>query len=97
LIFGDNQGALALLKHAKAHQRTKQIDIAFHIAQDRIERRKIAFDYCQTDKMVADCLMKAVLYPEFEKINSAMGIVKRSFLLSKGGRVSEISNRLCSI
>jgi hypothetical protein len=30
IIFGDNQGAFALLKHPNAHQRTKHIDEAFH-------------------------------------------------------------------
>jgi transposase InsO family protein len=74
LIFGDNQGALALLKHPNAHQRTKHIDVAFHFARDRIERGEVAFDYCQTDRMVADCLTKAVPFPKFEANKKAMGL-----------------------
>jgi hypothetical protein len=66
LIFGDNQVALALLKHPNAHQRTKHIDVVFHFARDRIERRELIFEYCQTDRMVADCLTKAVPYPKYE-------------------------------
>jgi hypothetical protein len=44
LIFGDNQGALALWKHANAHQRTKHIVVAFHLDRDRIERGEVVFD-----------------------------------------------------
>jgi hypothetical protein len=58
LIYGDNQGALALLKHPNAHQRTKHIDVAFHFARDRVEHGEIVFLYCQTNSMVAECLAK---------------------------------------
>jgi hypothetical protein len=36
LSFGDNEGALALLKHPNTHQRTKHIDVTFHFARDKI-------------------------------------------------------------
>jgi hypothetical protein len=79
LIFGDNEGALALLKHPNAHQRTKHIDVAFYVAQDRIERRDVVFEYCPTDRMVADGLTKAVPYPKYEKNMAARGLVEKSF------------------
>jgi hypothetical protein len=78
LIFGDNQGALALLKHPNAHQRTKHIDVAFHFGQGRIGRREVVFEYCQPDRMVADCLTKAVPYPKYEENKAAMGLVEKS-------------------
>jgi hypothetical protein len=87
LIFGDNQGALALLKHPNAHQRTKHIDFAFHFARDRIERGEVVLDYCQTDRMVADCLTKAVPFRKFEANKKAMGLVKKFFEISKCGGV----------
>jgi hypothetical protein len=43
LIFGDYQGALALLKHPNAHQRTKHIYVACHFAHDRLERGEVVF------------------------------------------------------
>lgn len=59
-IMGDNQGALKLIHHPFAHQRTKHIDVAHRFVQDRAERGEIICDYISTDQMVADCLTKAV-------------------------------------
>jgi hypothetical protein len=59
-LFVDNQGALKLIHHPYSHQRTKHIDIAYRFIQDRVERGEIFCEYIRTDKMVADCMTKAV-------------------------------------
>jgi hypothetical protein len=46
-------------------------------ARDRIERGEVVFDYCQTDRMVADRLTKAVPFPKFEANKKAVGLVKK--------------------
>ena len=56
----DNQGALKLIKHPHAHQRTKHIDIALRFIQDRVERGELICEYISTDKMIADCTTKSV-------------------------------------
>jgi hypothetical protein len=48
----------------------------FIFARDRLERGEVVLDYCQTDRMVAECLTKAVPFPKFEANKKAMSLVK---------------------
>ena len=77
-IHGDNQGALKLLHHPHAHQRTKHIDVAHRFAQDRVEMGEVKFEYIRTDLMVADCTTKVVPLKKFEENRGDMGMVRRS-------------------
>jgi hypothetical protein len=77
----DNQGALKLLHHPHAHQRTKHIDIAHRFVQDRVERGELVCSYVSTNEMAADCLTKAVPLPQFQKNKAVMGLVTREFKL----------------
>jgi hypothetical protein len=43
------------------HVQTKHIDVQHHFVQQRVESGKIIFEYCSTEVMVADVLMKALL------------------------------------
>jgi hypothetical protein len=78
LIYGDNQGALKLLHHPHAHQRTKHIDVAHRFAQDRVERGEVICEYVQTDDMVADCTTKVVPLKKFIENRKDMGLVSFS-------------------
>jgi hypothetical protein len=62
----DNQGAIKLVKHPIATQRSKHIDIHHHFVRERVMRKEIKFEYCATDKNVADFLTKAVTAEKFE-------------------------------
>ena len=73
----DNQGALKLLHHPHAHQRTKHIDVMYRFVQDHVERGEIMCDYIETNKMVADCLTKAVPMQKFEENVRDMGLARR--------------------
>ena len=70
-IYGDNQGALKLLNHPHAHQRTKHIDVAHRFAQDRVELGEVNVEYIRTDLMVADCTTKVVPLKKFEENRSS--------------------------
>lgn len=63
-VFGDNQGALKLLKHPIASMRSKHIDIAHHFVRERVARGEVVFEYCSTESMAADCLTKPVPAPK---------------------------------
>ena len=76
-IFGDNQGALKLVHHPYSHQRTKHIDVAHRFVQDRVERGELKCDYVPTDKMVADCLTKAVPLQKLQENRKDMGLTNR--------------------
>lgn len=70
----DNQGALKLLGHPHAHQRTEHIDVAHRFVQERAERGELVFEYVQTDKMVADCTTKVVSLKKLQEICKDMGL-----------------------
>ena len=71
----DNQGAIKLLKHPIASQRSKHIDIIYHFAREHVMRKNVSFEYCATEDMVADIFTKAVAEGKFVFCRSMMGII----------------------
>jgi hypothetical protein len=57
-LFGDNQGAIALVKNPVHHQRSKHIDIKYHFVRDEYSRGKIDIVYLPSEQMVADIFTK---------------------------------------
>jgi hypothetical protein len=47
-IFGDNQGALALIKNPVHHARSKHIDVLHHAVRERVNRKEVEFEFCPT-------------------------------------------------
>jgi hypothetical protein len=70
----DSQGAIKLLKHPIASQRSKHIDVIHHFVRERVMRKEISFEYCNTKEMVADIFTKPLPGAAFEKFRIAMGI-----------------------
>ena len=75
-LWGDNQAALKLLKHPIASNRSKHIDVIYHFARERVARGEVVFSYCPTDRMIADCLTKAVPEQQFGVCLVGMGMLK---------------------
>lgn len=71
---GDNQGALALVKNPRLHERSKHIDVAHHHIRDLQEKNRIRTEYVNTDEMVADGLTKPLAKPRFEKFVRMVGL-----------------------
>jgi hypothetical protein len=73
-ILCDNQGAIKLLKHPIASQRSKHIDVLHHFARERVARKEVEFAYCPTGEMAADFLTKEVPVGKFKKWCEMEGI-----------------------
>ena len=73
-IHCDNQGALQLLKHPIASQRSKHIDVIHHFARERVARKEVTFSFCRTEDMKADLLTKALSPGKFKKCREEIGI-----------------------
>lgn len=74
IIKCDSQGAIKLLKHPIASQRSKHIDVIHHFVRERVMRKEVSFEYCNTKQMVADMLTKPLAETGFVKYRAAMGI-----------------------
>ena len=74
VIFGDNQGAIALAKNAQFHARTKHIDIAHHFVREKVNDGIVDVQYVPIDKQMADGLTKALCLDKFVAFRDALGV-----------------------
>ena len=57
-IYCDNQSAIALAKNDTFHQRTKHIDIRYHMIREHVASGAIQLKFVPTDEQEADILTK---------------------------------------
>ena len=74
-MYGDNQGAIALVKNPHLHERSKHIDICYHFIRDLAEQKKLQISYIPTDEMVADGMTKPLQRVAFERFKKMLGVV----------------------
>ena len=74
-MYGDNQGALALVKNPHLHERSKHIDICYHYVRDLAEKFKLQITYVPTAEMIADGMTKPLLRVAFERFKAQLGVV----------------------
>jgi hypothetical protein len=74
IIYGDNQGAIALAKNPLHHGRAKHIDIQHHWVRGQISDGHVDLQYVATDKQVADGLTKALCRDKFESFRALLGL-----------------------
>ena len=76
IIYGDNQGAIALAKNPQFHSRTKHIGIQHHYVREMQEEGKVNLKFIPTHKQVADGLTKALPKDRFLQFRDALGVKK---------------------
>ncbi|EGU73768.1 hypothetical protein FOXB_15720 [Fusarium oxysporum f. sp. conglutinans Fo5176] len=77
VIFGDNQGAIAMSKNPQFHTRTKHIDIQHHYCREKVNDGTVEFQYISTGRQVADGLTKALPKDRFLLFRNALGLKQR--------------------
>jgi KUP system potassium uptake protein len=74
VIQCDNQDAISLTKNPMQHARTKHIDVQHHFVQERVENDEITFEYCSTEDMVIDVIIKALPKERYNKLITMFGL-----------------------
>jgi hypothetical protein len=73
-LYGDNQGALKLIRNPITSMRSKHIDVHYHFVREQAAIGRINIGYISTDKMVADALTKCVPESKHTFCCAAMGL-----------------------
>jgi hypothetical protein len=74
IIYGDNQGAIALAKNPQFHARTKHIDIQHHFVREKVAEGRVRLKYIHTSQQVADGLTKSLPKDRFMVFRKAVGV-----------------------
>ena len=74
VIFGDNQGAIALAKNPVYHSRTKHMGIQQHWLREVIRDGQVELEYVPTHEQVADGLTKPLPNEPFKAFRKALGL-----------------------
>ncbi|SGY62767.1 BQ5605_C007g04732 [Microbotryum silenes-dioicae] len=60
VLYGDNQGSLALAQHPTNHQGSRHVRISEHYVRERVAEKEIEVRYIATGDMFADIFTKAL-------------------------------------
>lgn len=74
IIYGDNQGAIALAKNPQFHARSKHIDIQTHFVRETVANKQVSLEYIPTADQIADGLTKPLTRDKFEAFRKALCI-----------------------
>ena len=74
-LHEDNSSAISLIKHPKAHTRTKHIDVRHHFIRETITNGLIQVIHCPTSEMRADMFTKALRAEVFQEHRHALGLI----------------------
>jgi hypothetical protein len=77
VIFGDNQGAIALTKNPQFHGRSKHIDTQWHYVREKVADDTVELQWTETSKQVADGLTKPLNKELFARFRKALGLEAR--------------------
>ena len=88
VIFGDNQGALALAQNPVFHLRSKHIAIQYHFTRELVHMQQIVVKYIPMKVMLADALTKSLPRPQHAMLVEWIGVHrkdnKKLYLNDKG-------------
>lgn len=75
VLLCDNQSALKLIKNPEFHQRSKHIDICYHITREKYEEGLFDIEYVRSEDQRADIFTKAFTIQAFENLRKAINCV----------------------
>jgi hypothetical protein len=74
-LFIDNKSTISLCKNPVLHDRSKHIDLRYHLIRDYVEKGMVAPEFIRTAEQKADILTKPLGRVRFQELRSKIGIV----------------------
>jgi hypothetical protein len=71
-LFSDSQSAIRLALNPEFHQRTKHVDIKYHMVRQQIKQHVLNIFYINTTDNIADILTKALSTDRFKRLCSSL-------------------------
>ena len=75
IIFGDNEGSMAMARNPQFHKKSKHIAHKWHWIREAIDQQVIRLESCRDPDQTADALTKALARPKHKKHVTEMGLV----------------------
>ena len=69
-VYEDNQTCITIANNHMSQKRTRYIDIRYHFIRDYTKDGTIKLIYCETKRMLADILTKALPKPQHERLRN---------------------------
>ena len=75
VLYGDNNGSLAITKNPENHSRTKHIDIQYHFVREKVAEGLVSIQYVSTKEQIADIMTKPLTKQPFEYLRLKLGLI----------------------
>jgi hypothetical protein len=82
-IYCDNQSCIKLSENPVFHDRSKHIEIRYHLIRDRVQKGAVKLQYVSTNEQVADILTKGLPKGKFEYFQEKLGVIENPFLTKR--------------
>jgi muramidase (phage lysozyme) len=73
-LFSNNQPAIRLVRNPEQHQKTKHINVPFHVIREHQANHDLNFSYISTHQQLADIFTKALAPTRFFALREAIGV-----------------------
>lgn len=70
----DNKSAISLIKNPVHHDRSKHIDVRFHVLREYESTGQIEVEFIRTDDQLGDILTKPLGKVKFAEMSSKIGL-----------------------
>ncbi|KAI5735092.1 hypothetical protein M8J77_014056 [Diaphorina citri] len=74
VIWADNMGAITLSKHDLLTERTKHLDLLYHICKEQVKEGFVLYKYVPSSENIADILTKSLPGPKTKEIVRWLGL-----------------------